>query len=61
VLSHYPQVGAGGFNSKVGRIGHDALPSIVTSLHGWCDDANPIRLWRSTGKRASVLTYAKGR
>ena len=50
VLSHYPQVGAGGFNSKVGIIGHDKLPSIVTSLHGWCSDANPILLWRAVGQ-----------
>jgi hypothetical protein len=49
VLSHSPEVGAGGFNSKVGIVGHDKLPSIVTSLHGWCDDANPILLWRNTG------------
>lgn len=47
-LSHYPEATAGGFNSKVGRVGHDRLPSIVTSLHGWCGDANPILLWRNT-------------
>ena len=50
VLSQYPQVGGGGFNSKVGIIGHDKLPSIVTSLHGWCSDANPILLWRDVGQ-----------
>lgn len=49
VLSHYPELGAGGFNSKIARIGHDKLPSIVTSLHGWCGDANPILLWRNEG------------
>ncbi len=51
ILSHYPDPAAGGFNSKVGRIGHDTLPSIVTSLHGWCDDTNPILLWRNTGRK----------
>jgi FG-GAP-like repeat len=49
VLSQRPQVGAGGFNSKVGLIGNDKLPSVVTSLHGWCDDPNPILLWRNLG------------
>ncbi|HET6382870.1 MAG TPA: VCBS repeat-containing protein [Armatimonadota bacterium] len=50
VLSHYPEPAAGGFNSKVGIVGRDRLPSIVTSLHGWCNDANPILLWRNDGK-----------
>ncbi len=50
ILSRHPDPAAGGFNSKVGRIGQDTLPSIVTSLHGWCDDANPILLWRNRGK-----------
>ena len=49
VLSQYPEAGAGGFNSKVGIIGHDALPSIVTSLHGNWSNANPILLWRNQG------------
>jgi hypothetical protein len=49
VLSHSPEIGAGGFNSKVAVLGHDRLPSIVTSLHGWCDDANPILLWHNPG------------
>lgn len=48
ILSRYPDPAAGGFNSKVDRVGHDPLPSIVTSLHGWCGDANPILLWRSS-------------
>lgn len=49
VLSRRPEVGAGGFNSKVGLIGHDKLPSIVTSLHGYFGSANPILLWRNLG------------
>ncbi len=49
VLSQYPDIGAGGFNSKVGFIGNDALPSIVTSLHGCWNNANPILLWRNQG------------
>jgi FG-GAP-like repeat len=49
VLSHYPETGAGGFNSKVGIIGQDALPSIVTSLHGCWSSSNPILLWRNQG------------
>ncbi len=47
VLSRSPEVGSGGFNSKVGLIGHDTLPSIVTSLHGFFGNANPILLWRN--------------
>ncbi len=50
VLSHYPDVGAGGFNSKVAIVGRDKLPSIVTSLHGFCNDVNPILLWRNQGR-----------
>lgn len=46
VLSQYPAYGAGGFNSKVGVIGTDSLPSIFTSLHGYFKDANPLILWR---------------
>jgi hypothetical protein len=49
VLSHYPEAGAGGFNSKVGIIGQDKLPSIVTSLHGCWSSPNPVLLWRNTG------------
>ena len=49
IVSQYPEVGAGGFNSKVGTIGHDTLPSIVTSLHGFYSSANPILLWRNAG------------
>ena len=49
VLSHHPEAGAGGFNSKVGIIGHDALPSIVTSLHGCWSSPNQILLWRNQG------------
>ncbi|MES2425753.1 MAG: VCBS repeat-containing protein [Bacteroidota bacterium] len=46
VLSQYPDKGAGGFNSKVGRIGPDKRPAIITSLHGYFHDANPLILWR---------------
>jgi hypothetical protein len=46
VLNQYPKHGAGGFNSKVGIIGSDKLPSIVTSLHGYFHDDNPLILWR---------------
>ena len=49
VLSQSPEPGAGGFNSKVGIIGHDTLPSIVTSLHGNWSNPNPILLWRNQG------------
>jgi hypothetical protein len=52
VLSQRPEVGSGGFNSKVGRVGQDKLPSIVTSLHGYYGSANPILLWRNTGLSA---------
>jgi hypothetical protein len=46
LLSQYPDSGAGGFNSRVGIIGHDKLPSIFTSLHGFWKDGNPLLLWR---------------
>lgn len=49
VLSQRPEPAPGGFNSKVGVVGHDRLPSIVTSLHGFCSDPNPILLWRNVG------------
>ena len=49
LLSQFPDQGAGGFNSKVGVIGRDGLPSILTSLHGRFGDANPLILWRNTG------------
>lgn len=51
VLSHYPDAAPGGFNSRVGIIGHDRRPSIVTSLHGFCGDPNPIVLWRNRSGR----------
>ncbi|WP_214070590.1 FG-GAP-like repeat-containing protein [Mucilaginibacter sp. dw_454] len=47
VISRYGDYGAGGFNSKVGIIGKDKLPSIITSLHGFLKDANPLVLWRN--------------
>lgn len=47
LLSQYPDFAAGGFNSKVGIIGHDRLPSIFTSLHGYYGADNPLILWRS--------------
>jgi hypothetical protein len=46
VLTHYPDYAAGGFNSKIGIIGKDKLPSIFTSLHGFFKDPNPLLLWR---------------
>ncbi|MES2376910.1 MAG: VCBS repeat-containing protein [Bacteroidota bacterium] len=46
VLIQYPGTGAGGFNSKVGIVGTDKQPGIVTSLHGYFHDANPLLLWR---------------
>lgn len=48
VLTQYPDYAAGGFNSKVGRIGDDSLPSILTSNHGYFGQPNPIVLFRST-------------
>lgn len=50
VLSQFPADAAGGFNSKVGLIGRDPLPSIFTSLHGFLGDANPLLLWRNRGE-----------
>jgi hypothetical protein len=47
VLSRFPEEAAGGFNSKVGFIGNDRLPSIFTSLHGFFGDRNPLVLWRN--------------
>ena len=61
VLSQYPEPGAGGFNSKVGIIGHDALPSIVTSLHGCWSSANPILLWRNQGLQSRGSASAAGK
>jgi hypothetical protein len=49
VLRQFPDDAAGGFNSKVGLIGADRLPSIFTSLHGFFGDANPLVLWRNRG------------
>lgn len=47
VISRYKEYGAGGFNSKVGVVGNDRLPSVLTSLHGYFGDANPLILWRN--------------
>ena len=47
VLTQFPDHDAGGFNSKVGIIGNDTLPSIFTSLHGFFKDANPLLLWKN--------------
>lgn len=47
VISRYKDYGAGGFNSKAGIIGDDKLPGILTSLHGYFGDANPLILWRN--------------
>ena|GEM_PF-2716693 len=54
ILSRYKDYGAGGFNSKVGRIGNDKLPSIFTALHGYFKDANPVFLWRNQGIKNRV-------
>jgi hypothetical protein len=51
IISRYGDYGAGGFNSKVGRIGDDKLPSIFTSLHGYFNDANPLILWRNQSNK----------
>jgi hypothetical protein len=48
LLRHIPEDTAGGFNTKVGKIGSDRLPSIFTSLHGFFGDANPLVLWRNS-------------
>ena len=49
-LSQYPDQFAGGFNSRVGIIGKDKLPSILTSRHGFFNDPNPLILWRNRSK-----------
>jgi hypothetical protein len=51
VLSRFPEDAAGGFNSRVGLIGDDRLPSVFTSLHGFFGDGNPLVLWRNRGAR----------
>jgi hypothetical protein len=47
VLTRYPDGAAGGFNSKVGRIGTDRLPSILTANHGYFRQSNPVVLFRN--------------
>jgi hypothetical protein len=47
VLTQYPDKAAGGFNSKVGRIGADRLPSILTANHGFFGQPNPVVLFRA--------------
>lgn len=37
----------GGHNLKVGRIGHDRLPSILSANHGFFGAPNPVELWRN--------------
>ncbi len=37
----------GGHNLKVGRIGHDRLPSILCANHGFFGAPNPVELWRN--------------
>jgi hypothetical protein len=61
LLSHYPDVGAGGFNSKVGIVGHDSLPSIFTSLHGYQFDGNPLLLWRNSGSNSAPSSSVPAR
>ena len=51
IISKYKNYGAGGFNSKVGLIGNDKLPSIFTALHGYFGDANPLVLWRQSANQ----------
>jgi hypothetical protein len=47
VLTQYPDEAAGGFNSKVGLIGADRLPSILTANHHFGGQPNPIVLFRN--------------
>jgi hypothetical protein len=49
ILTEYPDVAAGGFNSKLGKIGKDRLPSILTGNHGFFGQANPLVLFRNQG------------
>jgi hypothetical protein len=58
VLSQHPDDAAGGFNSKVGIVGNDKLPSIFTSRHGYFGEANPLLLWRNRGVAPSAATAA---
>jgi FG-GAP-like repeat len=58
LLARSPDEGAGGFNSRVGVIGGDRLPSVFTSLHGFFGDPNPLVLWRN--KRAGVDPHRDG-
>jgi hypothetical protein len=60
VLTQYPEAAAGGFNSKIGVIGTDRLPSILTANHGFCRQPNPVVLFRNTsGARTSGTTLPK--
>lgn len=54
IISQYKDYGAGGFNSKVGLIGNDKLPSIFTALHGYFGDANPVFLWRNKSTKSNT-------
>ena len=61
LLSQYPEPGAGGFNSRVGIVGQDALPSIFTSLHGNWGESNPFILWRNTGAKPAKAPAPKAK
>jgi hypothetical protein len=54
IISRYKDHGAGGFNSKIGLIGNDKLPSIFTALHGYFGDANPMILWRNQSAKNHI-------
>jgi hypothetical protein len=49
ILTEYPDEAAGGFNSKVMKIGDDRYPSILTANHGAFGQPNPIVLFRNLG------------
>lgn len=50
ILTQYPDPAAGGFNSKIGRIGTDKLPSILTANHGAFGQPNPVVLFRNLSR-----------
>jgi hypothetical protein len=49
ILTQYPDKAAGGFNSKLAKIGKDKYPSILTGNHGFFGQENPLVLFRNTG------------
>jgi hypothetical protein len=48
ILSDAGEYASGGFNSLVGRVGADTLPSVITANHGYYGHGNPLVLWRNT-------------